>query len=168
MEQHDYNMFGSDTEDENDRTINDFLSNYDRNQYPFGELEPVEKWMNERIRSANVSDSDDENESKHPEPRYDSFVNQLKQRELEPFADSPIRNVEEKDSDEKQDRGRNTEGFERYREFMSTKPPGVSLNKWRKKWSAQEGERKNENKKQNAQNKQQKGKLEKKRRGRKG
>ena len=73
--------------------------------------------------------------------------------------------------DEKPNRGRNTEGLERYREFMSTKPPGISQNKWRKKWSAQEGERKNENKRQNAEAKQQKNptkKQEKKRRGRKG
>ena len=97
---------------------------------------------------------------------YEAFVRDLKQREqkLEPFPDTPNRNLEEKI----QDRGRNTEGLERYREFMSTKPQGISQNKWRKKWSALEGERKNENKKQNAENKQQKGKLEKKRKGRKG
>ena len=129
-----------------------------------------------RLRSANVSDSDDENERKNPEPRYDSFVKGLERREqnFEPFPDNPIRNENQNMSDddnwvdEKPNRGRNTEGLERYREFMSTKPQGISQNKWRKKWSALEGERKNENKKQNAQNKLQKGKLEKKRRGRKG
>lgn len=91
---------------------------------------------------------------------YDSFVKGLEQKEqkLEPFPDSPIQN------DGNQNRGRNTEGLERYREFMSTKPPGISQNKWRKKWSAQEGERKN------TEVKQQKGptkKQEKKRKGRK-
>ena len=102
--------------------------------------------------------------SRFKDEGYDEFVKGLEQREqkLEPFPDSPIQN------DGNQNRGRNTEGLERYREFMSTKPQGISQNKWRKKWSALEGERKNENKKQNAENKQQKGKLEKKRKGRKG
>ena len=141
----------TDSDDENDEDSDDFDAS---TRLIFGDA-PTRRQLDMSSSPARRSYFDISNK----DVGFDAFVNDLKQREqkLEPFPDSPIQN------DGYQNRGRNTGGLERYREFMLAIPSGVSKNNWVKKWKAQENDRKN------TEVKQQKGptkKQEKKRRRR--